>query len=377
MGKKIIFTILIFFIILMSLSCIESKKDEEKDPYENLGELKIIPNYDTLFMTVLDAPISISLKGAFIDESKNSSSNSGVIQEIEFKSNTFDTTFQIVPIKDAEWSSSNPAIADINNGMITAKSKGLARITAKINNIKSSPVNVVVSSVDNAPGLSLDPPDSTLVFQNYAKVSGTVQIIGTSPNFTKLSIFETTSGYKNLNYDNEGRFSENVQGLTPGLNEISIIAQHPENSALITIKKKNIYYRPFDTNQLDTTIPSNKTLIATSIVGKWKGSTVGKVFYFNIVENMSSQKYDIIGTIDIEYEDLWLTKNIKISGLINLDGSIDASLSLLFNDVSVSGYFIGQFTNTGYCDGEYSSTYEKFLWPKLGFKEKWTAVKIE
>ncbi|MFA6457081.1 MAG: hypothetical protein WCW40_09690 [Bacteroidota bacterium] len=152
--------------------------------------------------------------------------------------------------------------------------------------------------------------------------------------------------------------------MNQGSRIIVVRATNPNNASLYSERQKTvIYYEPF-------------TVQADAIVGNWLGTTLGKNFNFSIARSPIYFRYDIEGKLDIQFEGVGLVRDIDLLGVLNNNGTISASLSKSYNGFSISGKFDGHFKTTGTGEGSYSAKAEKSGWPKISFKEKWTAVKL-
>jgi hypothetical protein len=270
-----------------------------------------------------------------------------------------DTTTQSIAPGDASWSSSNNTVATVSQGIVTARSAGTANISATISNVGSIPLLVNVKAVNTAPGLILDPPQTSLIFQNSISVTGNVQ------QQAILLISETSSGHNNPNvtYDANGNFSEKITGFVTGYRTINATAQNPNQVNLSTTRYKYVYYYQYSSPEAD------------SIVGDWIGTTLGMNFNFNISKSAFFSRYDINGHIDIQFEGIGVVRDITLTGFVNSDGTIAASLSKSYEGFSISGSFSGYFKTTGTGQGSYSASAKKTGWPALSGTADWTAVK--
>jgi hypothetical protein len=98
-------------------------------------------------------------------------------------------------------------------------------------------------------------------------------------------------------------------------------------------------------------------------------------FNFNISKSVIFSRYDINGHIDIQFEGIGVVRDITLTGVVNSDGTISASLSKSYEGFSISGSFSGYFKTTGTGQGSYSASAKKTGWPALSGTADWTAVK--
>ena len=361
MEKKI----LLFVLSLCITSCV--LKEEEKKTSE-YSSLKLIPAQDTLFMNANGESAQFSLEGTLVNTSDETMKNSGVMTDVQYTVHHTDTVYQSVNNSEADWLTSNSSVATVSNGLVTPKSSGYATITARIGNTTSAPMVVNVRSfaspsggtIPERPGLSLDPPDYMLIFEDHTTVSGTVQTQAV------LSVSESNSGFLNSNvsHSQTGKFSLMVTGLQQGLSIITARASHPNDATLYTERSKTVVYYAPNSSQ------------ANGILGNWLGTTLGQNFNFSITNSVIPTRYDIVGKIDIKFEGIGWVRDIDLIGLVNNNGTIDVNLSKTFTGGSVSGKLNGYFKDTGHASGEYSAQFVKTGWPKISFNEKWTAVKV-
>ena len=302
---------------------------------------------------------SLSLRGVYTDKTEKTVTNTGVITNSEFTIVTIDSTYLDIIAADAEWYSSNNAAVQVVRGILTARAPGIVFIWARFHNIVSDSVLVSARVADVAPGLILDPPDVVLIFQNSIVVSGTVQA------FSILKISEQVSGYLNPNvsYNDSVGFHETVTGLSPGIRIIKVTAQHPTRTDLFTTKYKSVYYHTYSSQEAD------------SIVGPWHGECFGRPLNFIVSKNLYMSRYDISGTIDIQFRGYGVVKDIDIIGLVNSNGDINLNISKSIEGFSISGSLTGHFRNTGHAQGTITAQMKKSGWPDLGFKESWWAEK--
>ena len=120
--------------------------------------------------------------------------------------------------------------------------------------------------------------------------------------------------------------------LKEGENTFAIVATNNENG-LSTTKTKVIIYLPIS---------------QAGITGHWKGETLTRPFSFDISELFGN--YIINGTLTVDLTllgDSLLVQDVVIYGLINNDGTIDASLSKKFSGFMLTGTLEGAFHNSG------------------------------
>ena len=132
--------------------------------------------------------------------------------------------------KKVNWSSSNPAVATVSDGKITAVDRGTAVITATSDdnaNIKAD-VTVTVTKVDVA-GLTLDPTSETLFINQTKEIKATI-----SPDNASIKDVEWSSS------------DEEIATVSGG--KITGVA---EGTATITAKSKN---NPAVSASLDVTV---------------------------------------------------------------------------------------------------------------------------
>jgi hypothetical protein len=273
---------------------------------------------------------------------------------------TTDTTTVVVSVGDAVWSSSNTSAATVSNGVVTAQSPGFASITASVGTVTSAPLLVSVKAVNTAPGLTLNPPQYSLIFTDNVAVSGNVQLLAI------LMITENVSHYNDtaVAYNkSNGNFTEIVTGLTTGTRTIVATAQNPNQRSRAATRYKYVTYYPVFSSGAD------------SICGNWLGTTLGRNFNFTISRSQILTRYDINGHIDIQFGGYGLVKNIVLTGFVNSDGTMNVTLSGTSQGFTVSGNLTGYFKTVVTGDGIYSASAKKSGWPTLSGSADWTAVK--
>ena len=331
---------------------------EEKKTTVDLASLEIVPNPDTLNLLV-NSSQSFGLRGTKVASSEQTLSNSGIIADANYTVTTTDTTTVVVSVGDAIWSSSNTSAATVSNGVVTAQSTGFATITASVGSVTSPPLLVSVRAVNTAPGLTLNPPQYSVIFRDSIAVSGNVQ------QQAILIITEASSHTDSaLSYNRStGNFSVLITGLVPGFRTIVATAQNPNQQNLATTRNKYVtYYAPW-------------TLGADSIIGNWLGTTLGENFNFAISRSIVPLRYDINGHIDIQFAGLGLVRNITLTGFVNSDGTMNVSLSQSYQGFTISGSLTGYFKTIGTGEGSYAASAKKSGWPTLSGSADWTAVK--
>lgn len=352
-------TALRFLIVLVCLSvpsCTLNDQQEKKS-YE-FSSLEIVPHPDTLFINV-DESRTVTLRGTRIDISELTMTNNGVVTDAMYTVRSVDTVTQSVPSADAAWSSSNPSVATVAYGVITARSAGFTTISAAVGNVRSEGLVVNVKAVASAPGLLINPPIYSVVFQNNVGVSGTVQVPA------KLSITESSSSHNDtaVTFDANGNFMETISGFAVGFRTITAAARNIGQPALVTTRYKYIWYYPYLSAQAD------------SICGNWLGSTLGRNFDFVISKSVIYSRYDITGHIDIQFDGIGVVRDIDLVGIVNSNGTINVSLTKSYEGFTISGNLSGYFKTVGTGEGNYGATAKKSNWPTLSGSADWTAVK--
>lgn len=335
-------------------------QDIQQTTYD-LSALEIVPRPDTLFLSVNDSR-ALNLRGSSVNVSERRMSNSGIMTDVSYTVRSVDTVTQSIPVTDANWSSSNTSVVTVVSGTVTAKGPGMATVTASVGKTQAAGILVNVKAVATAPGLLLNPPSYTITFQNFINVSGTVQVPAT------LAISEPASGFNDASvaFKSTGEFSENVTGLVKGLRTITAVARNINTPALATTRQKYVLYYPYLGAEAD------------SICGAWVGTTLGGNFNFNIQKNALLLRYDITGHIDIQFDGIGVIRDIQLTGIIDKDGTIDATLpQQTYQNFSVSGSFTGHFKTVGTGEGNYSAAAQKSGWPPLSGNAGWTAVKVQ
>jgi len=332
---------------------------EEKKTTVDLASLEIVPNPDTLNLQV-NSSQTFGLRGTKVASSEQTITNNGIIADANYTVTTTDTSTVVVSVGDAVWSSSNTSAASVSKGVVTALGPGLASITASVGSVTSPPLLVSVQAVNTAPGLSLNPPQFSVIFRDTIAVSGNVQ------QQAILIVTEKSSGHNDsaVAYNKStGSFTELITGLASGFRTIVATAQNPNQRNLATTRYKYVtYYPPW-------------SIGADSIVGDWLGTTLGENFQFNISKSVIPLRYDINGHIDIQFAGLGLVRDITLTGFVNSDGTLNVSLKQTYQGFTISGSLTGYFKTTGTGEGSYAASAKKTGWPSLSGSADWTAVK--
>lgn len=365
--KKQFALILNLTFLLFILSCEQTPSEPKPPNFDSLSALKIDTPTDTLFVRTTDGERKLNLKGIFVDSYQHTSTNSGVVQQKEFTTVLYDTTYKPVDGKYAVWYSENPAIATFNNGKLAPVAHGKVSVYAKINEITSSIITVVVSYPNDPPSLNLDPPAQVLIFRNYYTITGYVQKVEKEQKFTVLYSKLNGGGLRDtIQYGSDERFSYTVQNLPEGINTVDIVAQDPLDVNLKTTRSKAIIY--YQAGSAD----------ANKIVGKWKGTFKSKDFEFNVQPTtiLGLPRYDITAKVNIDLVFVGIVDNINLFSVIDEDGKINLQGSVRQNGFDVSVKLTGYFENTGQATGRIEASVTRSGFPKVGFKENWTAVKV-
>ncbi|HTY11883.1 MAG TPA: hypothetical protein VMF88_12515 [Bacteroidota bacterium] len=343
---------------LFGLLCGCLPQKETNQTTTTLAALEIVPHPDTLNMAV-NATQTLSLRGTTVDSTQQTSTNSGILTETGFTSTSVDTNTTPFPSDQATWTSSNTGVATVSNGVVTAHGAGYSSISATAGGATAPSVLVSVQTGNSAPGLSLDPPEYSVIFRDTVSVSGNVQ------QHAILLLSEASSGYNNTNvpYDGNGNFSETIIGLQTGFRTIVATAENSSQTGLATTRYKYVVYYQYLSPAAD------------SICGNWVGTTLSMNFNFNISKSIVYSRYDINGHIDIQFPGIGFVRNITLTGIIASDGTINATLTQTSQGFTISGYLKGYFMTVGTGAGSYRASAKKTGWPTLSATADWTAVK--
>jgi hypothetical protein len=349
-----------FFLaaLIFALLCGCMQNNATPQTTTTLAALEIIPHPDTLNMGV-NATQTLSLRGTTVDSTQQTSTNTGILTEAGFTTMSVDTSTTPFPSNQAVWTSSNTGVATVTNGVVTAVSAGYSNIAAAVGNTIALPVLVSVQTVNAAPGLSLDPPEFSVIFRDTVSVSGNVQ------QQAILNISEASSGYntKNVPYDVNGNFAETIVGLQTGFRTIVATAENSHQTTLTTTRNKYVYYYQYLSPAAD------------SICGNWVGTTLSMNFNFTITKSIIYSRYDINGHIDIQFPGIGFVRNITLTGIVASDGTMNASLTQTYQGFTISGFLKGYFETVGLGAGSYGASAKKTGWPTLSATADWTAVK--
>lgn len=350
-----------FCAVLLLAGC--SAVQEESEPVPVYDLVQIEPRMDSVFLAENNESRQFSIVGSLVNVTERTLTNKGIIASTTYIVRDVDTVLQYVDPGKGAWQSSNPSVATVSKGLVIGKSPGTALITTSIGKAVSAPIVVNVRAVHTAPGLSLDPPELIFILQNYVSVSGTVQ------KGALLSVSEPNSGFdaQNVSYSADGAYSLSVTGLKEGFSTITVRAANPNDPTKVSARSKGIFY--FAPN----------TIGANAIVGDWLGTTLGKNFNFTISNSIIPTRYDISGTIEIDFKSAGLglgtVKDINLTGFLDHNGSINVAIAKEAQGFKISGTFKGSFSSAGTGKGSYSAQAVKSGWPKISFNDVWTAVK--
>ncbi len=327
-------------------ACEEIADDNIDDSLEPVA-IFLVTDVDTLLL-LANNTYTLSVDGIFTETSENTVINSGVFAEITYTYISSDTTTESVDANQLDWYSSNATIASVSNGVIEGHAAGTAEIWAMIDDIFSDTLIVVVSSPQLPPDLILNPPMVQLVFQDYTTVSGRVT--------AGLDVTLTVSG-DTIEVNENGEFNA-VVSLIIGENIIEVVATNNENGLSTTKSKLIIYY----------------LLENAGITGHWEGETLTRPFSFDIYEGLGV--YVIAGTMTVDFTMLGgelIVQDIIIAGLVNEDGTIEATLSREWEGFTITGSLDGYFMDSGTAEGSYGMEITKDGWPTATASATWWA----
>lgn len=342
--KLLLYSLISFLVIFTA--CDDPADDNINDSREPVA-IFLITDIDTLLL-LANNTYTLSVEGIFTETSENTVNNSGVFAEANYTYITIDTTAESIDANRLDWYSSNTTIATVSNGVIEGHAAGVVEIWAVIGEIFSDTLVVVVSSPQLPPDLILDPPMVQLVFQDHTIISGRVT--------AGLDVILTVSG-DTIEVNENGDFST-VVALVFGENVIEVVAINNENGLSTTKSKLIIYY----------------LLENAGITGHWEGETLTRPFSFDIYELLGV--YIIDGTMTFDFTILGgplIVRDIIIAGLVNEDGTIEASLSREWEGFTITGTLEGFFLDSGKAEGYYGMKITKDGWPTASASTTWWA----
>ena len=339
----------LFFSVTISLCYLMSCVTEDDDVTREIDGLSIPSNPISLVVGQTESQLSVM--GFNIDETTSEQSSQGVFTGFYDLSTSVDTNFFNLELQDVVWVSSDPNVATVNDGLVSPVQTGTAVITATLDGFVSNEILVTVVEVLSAPDLTIDAPVRLIVFQDRGIVSGTV---------TAGSDLEIGGNPVSFTGDT---FSQEVTDFSLGANAIAVTARNPNDVSLDTTATKTFVYELLDAN--------------SSIIGIWEGTTLGRSFQFEVSYNADSMRYDLSGTLSLEFAGFGLVEDIAIRGIVNPDGSIDASLSYDESGVEVTGSFGGFFSDFGTAEGSYAAGLSVSGISTGELEIDWTAVKAE
>ncbi len=335
-----------FLAILLTVSCVP----DDDPPGPQIEGLQIPSSPFSTFLN--DPPFQLPLEGLDFVNETTTESGQGLFTGYYDLTTTSDTVFFTVDPNEVTWTSSDIRVVSVDAGLVTLVGEGAAEVTASLGDIVSNAIPITVSRELEAPTLVVDPPLRQLVFAESASITGIVSL------GADLFIASEQS-----TYDATGRFARVMEGFQLGENTVEVIAQNPEDPSLDARASKLFIYEFPDEN--------------ASIVGLWNGTTQGLDFNFEVAYNADSMRYDLLGTIAIEFLNFGLVEGIRIRGIVNPDGSIDANLSLDEAAVEVGGTFDGFFSDMGTAEGSYAAGLEVGGFDTGDASFDWSAVKVD
>lgn len=333
-------------VVLLYTACEEP--DETID--DRIPEAMFLVSETDTLLLLTDKTTTVTVEGIFTETSENTVTNTGVMSQASYTYISTDMTAETISASRPDWYSSDEAVATVSDGKIKGRSAGTARIWAMIDVVVSDTLTVVVSSPQLPPDLILDPPPVQLVFQDSTVISGRI-----TPD---MDATVTVNG-DTVEYNADGEFSVVVY-LSVGNNEIPVIATNNANG-LSSAKSKRIIYYPFD---------------QAGITGHWSGETLTRPFSFEIYELLGV--YVIDGTLTVDFTMLggdYVVEDVVIAGLINADGTIDASLTRDWEGFEITGYLKGTFTDSGSAEGKYGIKIKREGWPTASASATWWAAR--
>jgi hypothetical protein len=347
-------------MLLIMLFCGCNLKDGPAENNRTIAKIYLSPKADTVFLNATDRETKeVKLSGIFLDKTQKTVSSTGVITHSEFTVVTIDSVYSPISVSDAKWISSNSNVQMINYGTMRAEIPGITLVWAEYQGLRSDTLIVSARMRDVAPGLVLNPSEDIFTFQNTVQISGTVQL------FSRLRMQESGSGFSdtNVTYTTDGYFNRTVSGLLPGKSTVTVKAFHNTRNDLVTTRTRNVYYFNFG------------SIMADSIVGRWRGECGGKPIVFTISKNQYLPRYDIAGTLDIQCYGYGAIQDLRLFGFINNDGSMDLTLTKSFEEFTVSGTVKGKFATLGSGSGTVAGSLQRSGWINFSFKESWWAKK--
>ncbi len=320
---------------------------DDDDPGPLPLAMQLVAETDTLLLLAGNTH-TLAVMGVFAETTENVVSNSGVLIDANFTYITSDTTLESMVVGSLDWYSSDASVATVDDGAILGIVSGTAAIWAETREVISDTLQVIVNSPQLPPNLILDPPPAQLVFQDSIVLAGWV----TAGLNATVTINDDTASY-----DSRGRFEETVS-LVAGENPFDVIAVNNSNG-LSTTKSKLVVYLP---------------LATAGITGYWEGETLTRPFGFDIYKLLSD--YVIAGTMIIDATMLGgplVIQDVIIFGLINEDGTIDATLSNDDPNIILTGTLEGVFLTSGTAAGTWSVSIAITGLPTATGTAGWTA----
>ena len=441
-------TVAIYLILITSImqyGCSPSEDENEcNDTYQ-------FPNYDDEFEADNNKILSLQILSgndtiysiignsetfnaqALVEYSKTTHyTNSGIISQAEYIKIDKDTLIFEISSSNLCWHSSDENILEVMGETMEAKSSGIVKLNATLNNIQSNNIYINVSS-SLAPILDVYNPVHATVNNPETIINGRV---------ISKSAFNLTINGNLIEVSSFGTFEENV-GLNMGENIFEMIATNNDALGLSTNTRRYVTYEraapvleidglpvkvvfepqsfisgrvighnytlTINTDTIDVSSEGsfNKivdldygnnifqieaqnndgsnlnttksvTIIYLSfddITGHWKGETITRPFSFDIYK--LADQYIINGTLTVDltfFGGSEVVQDIAVIGLINNDGTIDAQLSKEASDMIISGSLKGHFSTSGIAAGSYTLSFEFYGVP-FSHTEEWTAEK--
>ena len=393
-----------------------SNYDDEFEADNNkILSLQILSGNDTIYSMIGNTETFNAQ--ALVEYSKTTHyTNSGIISQAEYIKIDKDTIIFEISSSNLCWHSSDEIFLEVMGETMEAKSSGIVKLNATLNNIQSNNIYINVSS-SLAPILDVYNPVHATVNNPETIINGRV---------ISKSAFNLTINGNLIEVSSFGTFEENV-GLNMGENIFEMIATNNDALGLSTNTRRYVTYERAapvleidglpvkvvfepqsfisgrvighnytltistdtidvssegsfnkivdlgygnnifqieaqnnDGSNLNTT--KSVTIIKISfddITGHWEGETITRPFSFDIYK--LADQYIINGTLTVDltlFGGSEVVQDIAVFGLINNDGTIDAQLSKEASEMSISGSLEGLFSTSGLAAGSYTLSFE-------------------
>ncbi len=139
--------------------------------------------------------------------------------------------------KNITWTSSNPEVATITNGLVTAKNVGYTVITASINDLSATCLVYVKNNIIPVTSIKINNDDETMKVGNTKVLSATIN----PSNSTNKNITWSSSNSSVVSVSSEGV----IYAKKAGTAKITASIDNVSDSIIITVNDRNVYTKTY------------------------------------------------------------------------------------------------------------------------------------